>query len=343
MSATDPNMNMWLNPTPQGAPPNAPQPVPPAPAPPAQVAPEQPVQQAVPQQPVPAQQPQFHQDPQTGIWYQWNPATGQWEPYQQPQQFAPAPAPPAMPPAAPQMPSYAPPAPQPYGQQQFPPNAPNAPQQGGMSMAQQMEMMRQNNQQRAQSNGASLKVSLKGVQAGNFNLLDPALMYEGKVTSSTLKENKDKTHEMIELKITVTYPEQFRGTLLRNNLNLIEESLPFYRAALEAADLFNYETEEPALNTEKDFEGKFLRFQIQHQEYPKGSGTMRNAILGAFSKAFETTELQGQAQPNSAPNAPQQFAPPAVPPTQFTPPQQYAPPAQIAPPNAAPAPPNFGQ
>lgn len=376
MSATDPNMG-WMNP-----------------AQPAQPAPAQP---AMPQYPQPAPQPvqpayeqKWFPNPQTGQQelFELNTQINQWVPVQA--QPAPMPIPAPAAPAAPQFPQQAPPvAPQPgfpaqQAQPGFPaqppmpqpqapmPQAPMPGQAVSISEQMQIEQMRQANASRSAGAGIggvdapSLKMSLKGVAAGNFNLVPVDLVYESKITKAEIKLVDAKTHHMIVFGMTIVFPVEYRGTMLRNNINLTEESLGFYRAALEATDLFNYETEEPTLNSEQEFVNKIVRHAVSHREW---KGEPRNNVNGAFSKAFESDEAKIQngvaiqpgmpqmpqqpvpAQPFAQPaQTPHVFAPqpnpfPAAPPIapQFAPPTGYAAPDPNSNTPQPPTAPNFGQ
>ena len=281
--------------------PSAPAPPPPAPAPP-------------PQQVAPAPEPQYQQQaPTPQELHAQNPTPQMPMPappgyeqqqYQQPaQQYA-------QPQVAPQPPNMGAP-----GQPAFPPQgyapqpqvaAPQAGPQGGLGQEFAQLMQSANvgpGGAGAGPAGLLNKYNVSGVEDSNFRTIPVEHTYESRITgvkASTTQAGAD----MLVITLKTVHPHPHTGVTLTDYLPIMDSTLWRYKSFLRAAGMLDPTGSFCSAQRWEDFNGRVVRHQILHEEYPKGSGQMRNKVNGSYSEAYE--HLQAAQQPP----APQMYAQP---------------------------------
>lgn len=131
--------------------------------------------------------------------------------------------------------------------------------------------------------------------------------YEGEIISAEWRQN-DKGQDYPALEIKTTFPVQFAGVTIFDNISLGETSQWKSKSLMRATDTLSEDGQTFIAAGIEEWEGHIVGFQINNEEYtnPKtGKTYTNNRVKGAYATAYLTPSLgmsNIEAENHSAPN-----------------------------------------
>jgi hypothetical protein len=149
----------------------------------------------------------------------------------------------------------------------------------------------------ARKGGFLADVSFGGVDeigvahGGDRTPLPDNLDYEAEIIKVELTESSSG-NEMLKLQNKITFPKEFAGRFVFDNIMTRMEGYPKQRckSLFRACDLLSEDGLQITAESEQDLKNNVVRFRIKNEEY---NGNVNPKVNGGYLAAFETDGLVG--------------------------------------------------